>query len=168
MGPNPRLNAVSALTFMRLIRCISPSKWLPNPRTSNLSPVRASSSSSAESAGYGGWYNLRFGGSSYRLDRLERVDQLLQFIIGGLSGKKVVNSKPNKVKDNVKQGTVENAVNDQNRGHNLSPREEERFSGSLNDNRGTANSSFSQDSSIKATLDQDGDRRMKMDLHEEK
>ena len=46
------------------------------------------------------------------------------------------------MKDNVKQGTVENVVNDQNRGHNLSPREEERFFGSLNDNRGTANSSF--------------------------
>ncbi|KAK2644091.1 hypothetical protein Ddye_019286 [Dipteronia dyeriana] len=87
--------------------------------------------------------------------------QLLQFIIGGLSRKKVVNSKPNKVKDNVKYGIVKNVVNDQNRGHNLSPREEERFFGS-------ANSSFSHDSSIKATLDQDGDRRMKMDLHEEK
>ncbi|KAL5841676.1 hypothetical protein ACOSQ3_012279 [Xanthoceras sorbifolium] len=93
--------------------------------------------------------------------------ELLQFL-SGLSGKKVVNSKPNKVKDNVKQGTVQNVVNDQNRGHNISPREEERLFCPLNDNRGTVDSSFSPHSSIKTALDQDGDRRMKMDLREEK
>ncbi|KAK3188016.1 hypothetical protein Dsin_027577 [Dipteronia sinensis] len=334
-----RFPSLSRENNQRLIRCISRAKWLPNPRTSNLSPVRASSSSSADSAGYGGWADLRFGGGGggdstnssesarfrnflvsigiydkkhvftfvlglvcalaisrvrvssiivfpasvlvfavgfsfgfvrggclnaskrrstediFRVyseklkslveifdgfdDKVSKLEsdiqtaidrnivtvsdlenyynvmesiklsasnardvveayivnvensnnvlvesnnksnkkskeigevgfQMLQFIIGALSGKKAVNSKPNKVKDNVKQGTVENVVNDQNRGHNLSPREEERFFGSLNDNRGTATSSFSQDSSIKATLDQDGDRRMKMDLHEEK
>ncbi|TXG47362.1 hypothetical protein EZV62_026656 [Acer yangbiense] len=200
-----RFPSLSLESNQRLIRCISRAKWLPNPRTSNLSPVRVSSSSSADSAGYGGWYDLRFGGSSggdstdssestrfrnflvsigiydkqhvftfvlgivcahaisrvrvssiivfpatvlvfavglsfgfvrggclnaskrrskediFRVysDKLKslveifdgfdgKVSKLKSDIQRAIYGKKVVNSKPNKVKDNVKQGTVEN------------------------------------------------------------
>lgn len=82
----------------------------------------------------------------------------LQFI-GGLSGEKVVNSKPNRVKDNIKH------ENDQSQGNNSSPGDEQRF---LSDDEGIGNSRVSQDSLNKFSLNQDRDRRIKVDFLDER
>ncbi|XP_031268300.1 uncharacterized protein LOC116126772 isoform X1 [Pistacia vera] len=91
----------------------------------------------------------------------------LQFI-EGIFGEKAVNSKPNKVKDKGKQGTPEGVMNDQNQGNNLSPGDEIRFHDSINNNKGISNSSFFRDSLNKYALDQDWDRRKKVDVQDEK
>ncbi|XP_044497527.1 uncharacterized protein LOC123219588 [Mangifera indica] len=91
----------------------------------------------------------------------------LQFI-GGLSGEKLVNSKPNKVKDNVKQGTPENPMNDQNQGNNFSPGDKTRFHDSSDNNKGISNTRFLRDSSNKNALVQDWDGGKKVDLQDEK
>ncbi|KAH9762185.1 hypothetical protein KPL70_000724 [Citrus sinensis] len=82
----------------------------------------------------------------------------LQFI-GVLSGEKVVNSKPNRVKDNIKH------ENDQSQVNNSSPGDEQRF---LSDDEGIGNSQFSRDSLNKFSLNQDRDTGIKLDLLDER
>ncbi|GAY34469.1 hypothetical protein CUMW_011610 [Citrus unshiu] len=82
----------------------------------------------------------------------------LQFI-GGLSGVKVVNSNPNRIKDNIKH------ENDQSQGNNSSPGDEQRF---LSDDEGIGNSHFSRDSLNNFSLNQNRDRRIKVDLLDER
>lgn len=105
--------------------------------------------------------------SKKRKENGEVAIDWLQFIVG-LFGEKVVNPKPNKVKDNIKEGTAENVASDQNQGNNSSPVDEERFIDYVNDSKGIGNSHFSRDSSNKFALDQDGNRRIKMGLQDEK
>ncbi|KAH9762172.1 hypothetical protein KPL70_000714 [Citrus sinensis] len=82
----------------------------------------------------------------------------VQFI-GVLSGEKVVNSKPNRVKDNIKH------ENDQSQVNNSSPGDEQRF---LSDDEGIGNSQFSRDSLNKFSLNQDRDTGIKLDLLDER
>ena len=79
--------------------------------------------------------------------------------IGVLSGEKVVNSNPNRVKDNIKH------ENDQCQVNNSSPADEQRF---LSDDEGVGNSQFSRDSLNKFSLNQDRDRGIKLDLLDER
>lgn len=88
--------------------------------------------------------------------------ELLQSI-GGLFGENLVGSKPNKVKDNSKHGTMESVVDDQTRGNILTSAVEERDLNLVSDSKGNRNLSVSQDPSNKSALDEDGHKRIKID-----
>ncbi|KAK1556644.1 hypothetical protein Q3G72_009306 [Acer saccharum] len=198
-----RFPSLSRENNQRLIRCISRAKWLPNPRTSNLSPVRASSSSSADSAGYGGWYDLRFGGSSggNSTDSSESTrfrnflvsigiydkQYVFTFVLGivcALAISRVIVSSIivfpatvlvfavgfsfGFVRGGCLNASKRRSKEDIFRVYSDKLKSLVEIFDGFDGKKGTVNSSFSQDSPIKATLDEDGDRRMKMDLHEEK
>lgn len=84
--------------------------------------------------------------------------EILQFV-GGLFGAKLVDSKPNKVKDkdNVKQGAVQGVANDQAQGNSSTLVMED--GNSVDNNKGNRSSMYTKDLKNKSALDWDSERR---------
>ncbi|KAL9452539.1 hypothetical protein AB3S75_008348 [Citrus x aurantiifolia] len=136
-------------------------KFLSVVESINVSASNARNAVEACVVNLGSSNNVLHGNQKSSKKRKEIGDvgfDWLQFI-GGLSGVKVVNSNPNRIKDNIKH------ENDQSQGNNSSPGDEQRF---LSDDEGIGNLHFSQDSLNNFSLNQDRDRRIKVDLLDER